>query len=163
MWRCFAAEREFASNATWKIHTLEGIRDPAIAGQTLSLSKVVKKASVLKRKKSRKYEFTSMRDDGAASHDNDPNGSDATDRATPTTGIALVPIFLERSSSKQQTITSAGRSRKNGMTRIFPTSTSAAAAAAAITSAPYCAEIIAGEEMDIELEYASNGVATVKK
>ncbi|XP_076222473.1 potassium voltage-gated channel subfamily KQT member 1 isoform X5 [Nomia melanderi] len=50
LWRCYAADKSFNSVATWKIY----LKDPAPAGQpSTPLGKVAKKASVLKRRKSR--------------------------------------------------------------------------------------------------------------
>ncbi len=56
MWRCHAAEPQFKSVATWKIHTSEGIPQSNNCNPNTPLSKVAKKASVLKRRKSKKYE-----------------------------------------------------------------------------------------------------------
>jgi len=56
MWRCHAAEPNFNSLATWKIHTCEGIPPSQIYSPSTPLSKVAKKASVLRRKKSKKFE-----------------------------------------------------------------------------------------------------------
>jgi len=42
--------------ATWKIHTSEGIPQSNSCNTSTPLGKVVKKASVLKRRKSKKYE-----------------------------------------------------------------------------------------------------------
>ncbi|XP_076545576.1 KCNQ potassium channel isoform X5 [Osmia lignaria lignaria] len=50
LWRCYAADKAINSVATWNIY----IKDPAPAGQpSTPLGKVAKKASVLKRRKSR--------------------------------------------------------------------------------------------------------------
>ncbi len=56
MWRCHAAEPQFKSVATWKIHTSEGIPQSNNFSPSTPLSKVAKKAGVLKRRKSKKYE-----------------------------------------------------------------------------------------------------------
>ena len=58
LWRCHAAEKSFNSTATWKIHTKES--QPTVISPTASFIKVAKKASVLRRKKSKRFDSSTI-------------------------------------------------------------------------------------------------------
>ncbi|XP_076034540.1 potassium voltage-gated channel subfamily KQT member 1-like [Oratosquilla oratoria] len=51
LWRCYAADRHFNSTATWKIHLKDP--NPPNNSQSTPLSKMAKRASVLRRRKSK--------------------------------------------------------------------------------------------------------------
>ncbi|XP_069991116.1 potassium voltage-gated channel subfamily KQT member 1 isoform X6 [Penaeus vannamei] len=69
LWRCYAADKHFNSTATWKIH----LKDPAANNhsQSTPLSKMAKRASVLRRRKSKSKMDVSAPPENSARRDSD--------------------------------------------------------------------------------------------
>ena len=97
MWRCHAAEPNFNSMATWKIHTSEGIQHSQSCIPSTPLSKVAKKASVLRRRKSKsKFEnIPTIPNPYTTGGVNPLYTSIQTDSSNAQKPVIEVPVYLE--------------------------------------------------------------------
>lgn len=74
LWRCYASDKTFNSIATWKIHLKETLQNTSVS--STAFSKVAKRASVLKRRKSKnKFELGNIiSSDTSIQHEGDGSG-----------------------------------------------------------------------------------------
>ncbi|CAG2163607.1 unnamed protein product [Oppiella nova] len=163
MWRCHSAEPHFNSMATWKIHTVEGLRTSSTCMSSTPLSKVAKKASVLRRKKSKsKFENLPTLPNPytiggvnplytVSAPQTDKTGGEAQDKVP----SMEVPVYLEEPKAS-----SANRVRKDS--RFIPTPGSNNNNNNHNIVASFCTDI-ASDDIDNDNDEAPRSIATVQK
>ncbi|XP_054721247.1 potassium voltage-gated channel subfamily KQT member 1-like [Uloborus diversus] len=112
LWRCYAADKSFMSVATWKIH----IKDSGLnsSSANTSLSKVAKKASVLKRRKSKsKIDVPLSSSNTEISSQQRESDSEAFINEEGKSGMWHVPSFCSKDSRSHSTSTQAQSYQSN--------------------------------------------------
>ncbi|CAG2118195.1 unnamed protein product [Medioppia subpectinata] len=171
MWRCHSSEPHFHSLATWKIHTSEYQQNASTCMSSTPLSKVAKKASVLRRKKSKlKFENIQIVPNPYTTGGVNPlytvtapspdktnaAGGDDTDHKPSTIDV---PVYLEEPKASTYSMGSANRVRKDS--RFIPSS-STPASNNSHNIASFCTDVVS-DDMDNDNDETPRSIATVQK